>query len=76
MNIDFIIEKPDSTPLSTDEMVFVVEQYIKEKKGQAVEINPLKRLDPNHPFFPMQCQQKIKMLHEAYNVAKSYFKNK
>ncbi len=63
MDINNIINKRLPT---NQEMIFVVEQYIKEKKDKDVEIS----LNPNKAF------HELRLLNKAYIVAAEYFLNK
>jgi len=57
-----IISKDDSIGLDQEEMIFVVEQYIYEKKKKRVNI-----------VFSFDIMQETQKLHHAFNVAKGYF---
>lgn len=65
-----IINKPDTEALSDQEMAYVVQEYIKERKGQDVVINIYKNFNQNNPLSTMFLAQEINQLHEAYNTAK------
>jgi len=75
MNIKKIINK---THLEQSEMQYVVEQYIKEKKGVDVEINLLKGVsnDVPEPFIIMHLRQQLQLLVNAFEIACKYFANK
>ncbi|MDX1365896.1 MAG: hypothetical protein R3243_16950, partial [Arenibacter latericius] len=70
MDVNEIIHK---TTLSTEEMVFVVEQCVKEKKDRVVDINLLKGLNSQDPFFQMRYQNQLMLLDQAYNKSCEYF---
>jgi hypothetical protein len=76
MDVKEIIGK---TELTQEEMQFVVEQYIFEKKGKKVKIdimsNPVINLVPPMMQRPL-IQRELSMLNEAYNIACEYFFNK
>lgn len=72
MNINDILKKE---VLEIDEMIFLVKKYIKEVKDKDIEAS-VTNLPVNHPFFPLYHQQEVKKLHEAYNYAYAYFKQK
>ena len=58
MKLDNILTKSEFT---TEEMIFVVEAYIKEKKNKSVQINP-----PN-------TQIRVVLLCNFFNTAMDYF---
>ena len=75
MDVYEIIKKDH---LDQNEMEYVVEQYIKIKKGRDIKINV--RANPILSMIPLQFQQQIiqnelSMLNEAYDVAMGYFIN-
>jgi len=78
MEVKEIIRKEK---LEQSEMEFVIEQYIKEKKGRDVKINihnnQMIHLIPKE-FQQSILQKELQLLNEAYNVACSYYfkKNK
>ena len=59
MTIDQIIDKPNP---SIEEMTFIVEKYIKEKRNVYVDINP------------RQSMLGYAMLAHAYEVASKFYK--
>ena len=74
MNIYKIITK---TKLQQQEMEFVVEQYIKEKKGVNVQINLAKRVETLPNFYVgLHLQQQLQLLDKAFNDACIYFSHK
>lgn len=75
MNIKKIIRK---TNLEIDEMCFVIQQYIKERKGVDVKIEPKltailkvfgKEFSTPHPA----AHHELDLMHEAYNISCAYF---
>lgn len=70
MNTKEIINKNE---LSTEEMVFVVQEFIKEKKGVDININLLKGLHPQNPLFALKYSGQISMLDKAYDKALAFF---
>ena len=76
MKVEEIILK---TELTQEEMQFVVEQYIFEKKQRKITINIHNNralsLVPQ-AFAQAILQNELQMLNEAYNVAVEYFINK
>ena len=76
MNVENIVTRDNRIALETHEMQFVVQEYIKEKKGSNVKINLMKGLNQHDPFFAMEYLQEVNKLMNAYNVAQGYFLNK
>lgn len=74
MNLQEIINRPDGANFEVQELAFVVEKYIEQKKGREVRINLTKGLHPRHPFFRNMYYSQVKKLMVAYSVAESYFK--
>lgn len=77
-----IINKPDSEVLDQVDMEYVVEQYIKERKGKSVKVllpgpnHPLAQAMPKEVFAQMVFAPEFEKLAHAFNHAKAYFKNK
>ncbi len=73
MNVSEIIEK---TELTQEEMEFVVEEYVWEKKNKRVKINiqsnPILQLIPK-AFAESILRQELNLLNHAYNCACEYF---
>jgi hypothetical protein len=73
MKIEEIITKSE---LSQEEMEFVVEEYIFEKKNRRVKINimanPVLQLVPTNMQTPL-IQRELGLLNEAYQMACEYF---
>lgn len=65
MNLEEIINRPDDQQIAVQEAAFVIEQYIKERKGVDIKCTP----DFANPF------EQINLL-KAYNTAREYYKNK
>ena len=74
MNLREIVQRPKNLPFDNDEMVFVVENYIKDKTGKKVDINILKDLHNIHRFAfePMYVQECTKLM-SAFCVAQNYY---
>jgi hypothetical protein len=66
MDVNSIIHK---STLELDEVIFVVEQYILERKGRTVKVGLESTRSAVNPF-------EFQMLLNAYNVAAGYFINK
>lgn len=74
MNIEDIIHKPSPARISIKEMTFVIEQYIKEKKGRDVTINLERGLPPRASLiFGHLYQSQLKKLNNAFSTASEYF---
>jgi len=61
---------------TVEEMIIVVQEYIRETKGQKVRIDPMFNLDPASPMFPLRYQNQVRKLSEAFEVARAYFLRK
>lgn len=63
MNLEFLIKTyiADTTTMNIPQMIFVVQEYIYEKKGVKIIIN-----HPNH-------QIQVSMLVTLFNIAFDYF---
>ena len=74
--MDSIKDTISKTELSQEEMQYVVEQYIWEKKQKKVTINitnsPLIQMVPPNMTKPLM-ERELYLLNEAYNVACTYF---
>ncbi len=64
-----IVNKSDDVSLDQAEMIYVVEQYIKEKKSVDVKIEL-------NMFNPFKVHSEIKRLNHAYNIAKAFYLGK
>lgn len=79
MKIENIVRRPNGTPVSQEEAVFLVEQYIKDTKGVKVDINifkgirDLRNIDILESF---HLQEQIELLFHAYIKASDYFNKK
>lgn len=79
MKIENIVRRPNGTPVSQEEAVFLVEQYIKDTKGVKVDINifkgirDLRNIDILESF---HLQEQIELLFHAYMKASDYFNKK
>lgn len=72
MDVYQIIDSEEST---TEELIFVVEMYIKEKKDITVKINLEKGMHHgiHSTFKNMLMKQQLTMLMDAYLHASKYF---
>lgn len=70
MNLKEIISRHDRYPVDEMEMIFVVENYIKDRKGVNVNIDI--RTNRNEISYTFQIHKLI----NAYNYAKIYHNNK
>ena len=75
MDVTEIVNRESASEYATKELTYVVEQYIKEKKGVDVEINPFKHAK-NSPFGGVIVQIAMQQLNHAYDVAAAYFLDK
>lgn len=69
MDVYNIVNRSNGTIISTQEMIFVLEQYIKEKKGVNVTISILSRKPKSSASYLAEHMK----LNRAFNVALSYF---
>lgn len=77
MNLKEITTRSTHSHFSEEEMKFVVENYIKDKKGASIKINLRKGLNA----FPrvireLMVAQQLNKLFEAFNVACNYYQIK
>jgi len=72
MNLREIVQRPKNLPFDNDEMVFVVENYIKDKTNKKVDINILKNLH-NIQRFAFEPIQECTKLMSAFCVAQNYY---
>lgn len=73
MNIQEIIIKEN---LTQEEVFFVIQEYIFEKKGIRVEINLLNNpmfLQLPRPMFNMVMNQQFQLMDVAYQISCEYF---
>lgn len=82
--IQSIVNQEDTAALTQEDMVYVVQKYIKDRKKVIVRIeiidekHPIIRLYPRRDPILTQyiVTQLVQRLCNAYTVAKYYFKNK
>lgn len=74
MNLRDIINRPNGLPVSQEEAVFVVQEYIREIKNVSVEINMMKYFStlPRHAIHAL-LQRELTLLFNAYITASNYF---
>jgi len=74
MNLREIVQRLNHLPFDNDEMIFVVESYIKEKTGRNVDINLTKDLSgvPKLMFAMLYTQECTKLM-SAFCVAQNYY---
>lgn len=73
MNILEIVKRKTGSKFQLEEVVFVVAEYIKEKKGVNVDINLEKGVNRRSPLFSMMYQDQLKKLYDAFDIASDYF---
>lgn len=73
MVVEEIVNRPTSQPVDQSEMIYVVEQYIKDKKGVEVDINLLKGINKKSPMASILLQEQLGMLVEAFEIARGYY---
>jgi hypothetical protein len=73
VNILEIVKRKTGSKFQLEEVVFVVAEYIKEKKGVNVDINLEKGVNRRSPLFSMMYQDQLKKLYDAFDIASDYF---
>lgn len=79
MKIENIVRRQNGTPVSQEEAVFLVEQYIKDTKGVKVDINIFKGIRDFRNMDILESfhlQEQIELLFTAYIKASDYFNKK
>ena len=56
---------------STEEMEFLLSEYIKERKGIDVKVNTFKNVPPE--FMDFVGHQKLRLLHKAFDYAHDWY---
>lgn len=72
-NLREIVERPNGSEYTTEEMQFVVERYIMSVKGKEVTINLGKNLNPKHPMATIVLKDQFEKLNYAFGDAQAYF---
>jgi len=76
MDVTEIVNRQPMT-YTIEEQVYVIEQYIKERKGKTVKVNPFKELSMVHSHIHKGLgMQKIQDVNLAFNDAANYYLNK
>ena len=78
MNLRDIIERIGANRqiiYTMEEMEFVIQEYIRAKKGVTVEINTLQGLDQSLPHFVLEslAKHQLELLNAAFGIAHKYF---
>ena len=76
MDVNEIINRKTGSNFETEDLIFVVEAYIKEKKDADVDINITKGLLQGHPLTHLALQAQLQKLSHAFNCASEYYLNK
>ena len=76
MNTLEICSRPNNSTFTTEELIYVVQEYISEVKGVDVNINLTKWLDKNHPFFKHLYVNQLNKLNTAFNKTQKYYLSK
>ena len=69
MDIKDIVNKPDTYEFSQDEMIFVISEYIKDRKG--IEVKP--RI--NTSFGQFVTMNELNIMNHLFNYALNWYKN-
>ena len=73
MIVEEIVNRPNNSTFSTEEMQYVVQQYIIEKKGVNVDINLGKKLNKfGQGISKMLSSQQLEKLNDAFNTSVGY----
>ena len=77
MNVKSIVNrKPDEqgkTRVSVEAMIFVIQEYVKEARGNTVVINLEKGLNRRNVFFEAMYTRQLERLIDAFGFASQYF---
>lgn len=73
MNILEIAKRKSGSKFRLEEVCFVVAEYIREKKGRAVDINLERGINRRSPLFSVVYQQQLQKLYNAFDIASDYF---
>lgn len=76
MNIKEIVNRGNGTDITTQEQIFVVKKYIKEKKNIDVDINIRRTMPIDFIDFDIILKRDLQLLNIAYFTAEAFFKNK
>lgn len=76
MEVKEIISRKNGEQMSQEEMSFVIQEYIKEKKGKVVYLNLMKGLDQRSPLFEIMFTRQWGLMQRAFGRAQQYFSNK
>ena len=76
MNIQEIVNRGHGTDITTQEQIFVVKNYIKEKKNIDVDINIRRTMPIDFIDFDIILKRDLQLLNIAYFTAEAFFKNK
>ncbi len=76
MNLQEIINRPNNSTFETKELEFVVESYIKDKKGVDVSINITKGVPINNMFTQHIFAAQVEKLNTAFDYAQKHYLNK
>jgi hypothetical protein len=76
MNVEEICNRVNGSVFETEELIFVVEAYIKDRKGVNVNINLSRGNAAFNSIYSHVYAQQIESLNGAFNVASRYFVGK
>ena len=72
MDVNEIVKRKSPQLITQKEMEYVVESYMKEKKGVSVDVNILKGIG-NHPLRNAFISRQLSILNEAFDIASKHF---
>ena len=77
MIVEEIVNRPNNSTFSTEEMQYVVQQYILEKKGVSVDINLGKQMKGQYKTIEtIMYSHQLEKLNDAFNTSVGYFVKK
>lgn len=69
MNIKEIVNRPNGSHYSVEEMCYIIEQYVFLKKNKHIVINPYKNCILHGSLNPLLFQIELKKIIKAFNYA-------
>tara|TARA_R100001244_G_scaffold124688_2_gene94566 strand:- start:128 stop:358 length:231 start_codon:yes stop_codon:yes gene_type:complete len=73
MNVLEICNRPNNSTFENEEIIFVVEQYIKETKRTDIDIHLTKNMNRNMPLFELALKNQLSRLNIAFDFAQKHF---
>lgn len=76
ITVESIVFRTSPAKISIQSLSFVVQEYIKEKKGVSVNIELAARIKPLHPLFKHFFTNEYYKLIAAFDIAAAYYIDK